>query len=115
MSSIPSFECPFCLCNFVSKKDLDVHLEAFGSKGKEAHLMRLREVHHVVPDSPYLGHDFLRRTKNHDLLCLCDSAPCDRRSVLDGDPECFGRDLFGPWGSRPDPKFPPCPRNRALR
>lgn len=54
------FDCPFCSCGFVSRKDLDCHLALFGDRGLEAHLARLREAHRREGGPP-LPRDFLRR------------------------------------------------------
>jgi hypothetical protein len=38
------FPCSFCTCNFVSKRDLDRHLDAFPGP-RSRHLEKLRAVH----------------------------------------------------------------------
>lgn len=60
--SLSEFACPFCLCNFVSKRDLDCHLAVFGDRNREAHLTLLRKVHRR-DNGPLLSHDFLRTKK----------------------------------------------------
>jgi hypothetical protein len=47
------FECPFCVCQFTSKVDLDSHMEVFGSK-KGEHIQKL-DAEHRLTDRTYRG------------------------------------------------------------
>jgi len=47
------FHCPFCVCRFATKRDLDIHLQAYGTN-KTEHVRQLDRAHRGA-DSSFRG------------------------------------------------------------
>ena len=47
------FQCPYCTCRFVSRRDLAIHLQAYGAD-KAEHVRQLDRAHRGV-DSSFRG------------------------------------------------------------